>query len=83
MACGLGIPEKAILYAEKAIEANNNDPGLYSNYALALLIGKRGNDALKAINKAIEMSPTNSINKNVLMLVQSIIQGRSPYPNKI
>lgn len=83
MALGLGYASKAIFYAEKAIEAYNSDSGLYSNYALALLIGKRGEEALGAIQKAIEMNPTDSINKSVQELIYSVLYGTREYPDKL
>jgi tetratricopeptide (TPR) repeat protein len=82
-AINLGISEKAIFYAEKAIEADGNDPGLYSNYALALLIGKRGDEALVSIKKAMQMNPTDPINREVLRLVQSVVDGKMPYPQRL
>lgn len=82
-AISLGMADKAIFYAEKAIEADPNDSGLYSNYALALIIGKRGVDALNSINKAIQMNPNDPINKNVLGLFKSIVEGKQPYPEKL
>lgn len=79
----LGLKEKAIKYAKVALEVNPNDDSLYSNYALALLINKKGDEALLAINKALSINENHQTNKNVFNLIKSILDGQKTYPDEI
>lgn len=79
----LGLKEKAIKYAKAALEVNPNDDSLHSNYALALLINKKGNEAFLAINKALSINENQNSNKNVFNLIKSILDGKNTYPDKI
>lgn len=79
----LGLKEKAIMYARNALEINPNDDGLYSNYALALLINHKGEEAFLAINKALSINDNEQINKNVFNLIKSVLDGKKTYPDKI
>lgn len=79
----LGLKEKALKYAQMAMDANPKDNGLYSNYALSLLINKKGEEALAVINKALEIDSDDTININVSNFINSILEGKKPYPEKI
>jgi tetratricopeptide (TPR) repeat protein len=79
----LGLSEKAVFYAKAAVDLDRNNDGLYANYALALLIDKKGDEALAAINKALEMNSQDQINKNIHGLIIDVVSGNSPYPDRI
>lgn len=79
----LGLKEQAIEYAKAALELDFNNDGLHSNYALALLINKKGKEALLEINKALSINGNNQINKNIFNLIKAILDGKKTYPNKI
>jgi tetratricopeptide (TPR) repeat protein len=81
-AMSLGNAEQALIYAKKAYNLTPEKPGLLSNMALALLLNKRGDEALKAAEKSCERAPDDEINKRVLKLVQDIVGGKQAYPDK-
>lgn len=80
---GLGEAEKALTYANTARELKPDDAGLLANLALALLLNKRGDEALSTIREACRRNPEDPVNKNVLTFVQEVVSGKKPYPDKI
>jgi tetratricopeptide (TPR) repeat protein len=80
---GLGEAEKALTYAKNARELKPDDAGLQANLALALLLNKKGDEALSNIKEAYQWNPDDSVNKNVLALIQEVVSGKKPYPDKI
>lgn len=79
----LGLGEKAVFYAKAAVDLDCDNDGLYANYALALLLDKMGEEAMAAINKALEMNSQDQINKNIQELISSVVSGKKPYPSRI
>lgn len=82
-ALGLGNSEKAIIYSKEAMSLDRNNAGLTANYALALLLNRQGDEALKTIKKACELTPNDNVNRNVLSYIEEVINGRKEYPDKI
>lgn len=80
---GLGEAEKALHYAQRTRELKSDDAGVQANLALALLLNKRGDDALNEIREACQRNPADPVNKNVLAFIQEIVSGRKPYPDRI
>lgn len=79
----LGLSEKAVFYAKAAVDIDNENDGLYANYALALLLDKRGDEALITIIKALEMNSQDQINKNIHKFIVNVLSGDTPYPVRI
>lgn len=79
----LGEAEKALIYAQKARELKPDDPGLRSNLALAFVLNKQGEEAMKEIKEACQQNPNDPVNKNVLTFITDIVAGKKPYPDKI
>jgi len=82
-ACKLGYGEDAQTYAEMALEITPDDPGLWANKALALLIQKKPRKAHAVIQKSLEISPEDSISKNVENVIQQVISGNLECPARI
>jgi tetratricopeptide (TPR) repeat protein len=80
---GLGEAKKALAYATKALELKSDDPGLQANHALALLLNKRGDEALEEIEDACQKNPGDPVNKNVLAFIREVVSGEKPYPDRI
>jgi tetratricopeptide (TPR) repeat protein len=78
-----GEAEKALNYATKARELKPEDAGLQSNRALALLLNKRGEEALTAIQEVRTKKPDDQVSKNVFALISDVVSGKKPYPTKV
>ena len=70
-------------FKQKAREIKPDDPGLRSNLALALLLNKQGEEAMKEIKEACRQSPQDPVNKTVLSFIEDIVTGKKNYPDKI
>lgn len=81
-AMSLGDAERALTYSEKAYDLTPDKPGLLANMALALLLNKRGDEALKAAKKACECDPDDQINTRVHELVHDVVNGKQVYPDR-
>ncbi len=81
-AMSLGGAERALTYSEKAYDLTPDKPGLLANMALALLLNKRGDEALKAATDACERDPDDQVNKRVLKLVSDVVNGKQVYPDR-
>jgi tetratricopeptide (TPR) repeat protein len=79
----LGEAEKALTFARKARELKPDDPGLHANLALALVLNKQGEEAMKEIQEACRQNPNDPVSKNVMEFIRDIVSGRKPYPEKI
>jgi tetratricopeptide (TPR) repeat protein len=79
----LGNAEKAINYSETAVNLAPHNAGLLANYALALLLNRRGDDALTTIKKACKLDPKDTVNKNVLSYIEQVVNGHKGYPDTI
>ena len=60
-----GNVELAVEYSQEAISREPNDAGLYCNHAVNLMVLGNDSAAKTAIEKAMEMEPSDEINKNV------------------
>jgi len=49
------------MYSKKAISLAPNNAGLIANYALALLLDRQGDEALKTIKKACELDTNDML----------------------
>lgn len=68
--------ELAVKYSKEAIKRNSNDSGLYCNHAINLMVMGDDKEALQFINKAMELDPTDEINKNVFSLINDVASGK-------
>jgi tetratricopeptide (TPR) repeat protein len=82
-AMALGESGKAEQYAYRAVEAMPSNAGLYSNYALALLVARKSVEARAAAQKACALAPEDPISKRVLEKVDRVISGTEGWPDKI
>jgi tetratricopeptide (TPR) repeat protein len=82
-ALSLGEEEKALTYAKKALELKPDDDGLQANLALALLLNRKGEEALNEINEACTRNPKDNVSKNVLEFISDVVTGKKPYPERI
>lgn len=72
--------DKALFYSEESLKRKPNDYELMGNYAMNLLIAKKDNQAKEIINQAIELSPSDKINRNVKHLIDDVISGKRERP---
>jgi tetratricopeptide (TPR) repeat protein len=79
----LGKAEKAINYSEQAVKLAPHNAGLLANHALALLLNRRGADALTTITQACSIDPKDNVNKNVLSYIEEVVNGHKDYPDTI
>jgi Flp pilus assembly protein TadD len=82
-AIATGEAERAERFALLAIEAMPSNAGLYSNYALALLIARKGEGARVAAERACAIAPDDVISRRVLAKVDRVISGQEGWPEKI
>jgi tetratricopeptide (TPR) repeat protein len=82
-AMGLGKAGKAVTYAQKACELVPDNAGLQANFALALLLDKKGERALETIKEACRRAPDDPVNKKVLTYINDVMVGIQPYPDRI
>lgn len=76
----LGDGLRAIDITKNAIQLSPNDAGLQANLALAYLIANKNQDALRAVNKALEMKPGDQVSCAVKKLVDDVLVGKKPQP---
>lgn len=69
----LGLGEKAEHYALSALELQPNDPELMGNYAIGLLLNHKPQQAKTIAQKACESNPEDSINQNILRMINVAI----------
>lgn len=79
VAMGLGEYEKAVTYGEEALCRNPTSIAVLGHAMNLMHIGK-DKEALIAIDRAIELSPEDEINKNVKKLIVSVMNGEKPRP---
>lgn len=78
-----GDGQEALDATEHAISLAPNDPGLYANAALALLILGRYDDATAAVTKALAMNKSDRISLAVKEVVGAVIAGEKPQPRNM
>lgn len=72
---------KALFYSEESIKRQPNDITLLGNHAMNLLIAKKDVEALVTIRKAIQLQPTDAINKNIESTINKVIAGKRKRPS--
>ena len=68
--------DKAIFYSDESLRLKPNDFSLLGNHAMNLLIAKRDKEAQEYIQKAIDLQPDNLLNKNIKLVIDSVIDGK-------
>ncbi len=68
--------DKALFYSSESLKLRPNDITLLGNHAMNLLIAHRDTEASEFIQKAIETSPDSQINKNIKLVIDSVISGK-------
>lgn len=72
--------DKAIRYSEEALKRNPNDFAVMGNHAMNLLIAEKDREAKEAIDKAIELQPNDSVNRNIESLIKDVLSGKKKRP---
>ncbi len=76
----LGKTDEGVRVAREAMNLRPNEPGLIANAALALLIRGDLDEALKYIDKAISLEPSDEINRNVKSFIEEVSSGKRKQP---
>lgn len=76
----LGNIEKAIEYSSEGLRIQPDDPVLLGNHAMNLLIGKRDEQALSTIKRAIEIAPEDQFNQRCLKIISEVLAGKRERP---
>ena len=69
--------DEAVALYDEAIKSNPQNPVLYSNKALALTQAGKPEEALAAVNKALELNPSDERAGQVKKVVDSLIENTS------
>ena len=72
--------DKGILFSAEAIRRKPNDFALLGNHAMNLLIAGRDDDAKRTVELAIELNPSDTVNKNILKQITDVTSGRKKRP---
>jgi tetratricopeptide (TPR) repeat protein len=73
--------DKAIRYSAIANERKPDDHTLLSNYALNLLLGKKDEEAMVIIGRALEIAPEDQINQRISLMIDEVVSGKCKRPN--
>ena len=76
----IGDIEKALFYSEESLKRKPGDFALMGNHAMNLLVAKKDNDAQNFIDKAINIQPSDSVNRNIQITVREVISGKRQRP---
>jgi Flp pilus assembly protein TadD len=79
----LGRGAEGLHAARLAVEINPSDSGLHANLALAHLVSGDAISALKAVDEALLLDPSDAISRNVKKVTQQIIDGKRSMPKKL
>jgi tetratricopeptide (TPR) repeat protein len=79
----LGRGIEGLRAATLAVKLNPSDAGLHANLALAYLVSGDPPSALKAVDEALRLNPSDAISKNVGRVTQQIIDGKRSIPKKL
>jgi hypothetical protein len=72
--------DKALYYSGEALKRNSNDFAVMGNHAMNLLIAQKDNEAKKIIDEAIQIKPNDSVNKNIKIIIEEVIDGKRKRP---
>lgn len=72
--------DKALYYSGEALKRNSNDFAVMGNHAMNLLIAQKDNEAKITIEQAIQMEPNDSVNKNIKIIIEEVIDGKRKRP---
>jgi tetratricopeptide (TPR) repeat protein len=73
--------DKALFYSEESLKRKPNDFTLIGNHAMNLLIAQKDNEAKEMIEKAIKISPNDSVNRNIESIVKDVLSGKRIRPS--
>ncbi len=76
----LGKADEGVIVATEAMTLKPDDSGLIANAALALLIRGDLGEALRYIDKAISLDPSDEINRNVKFFIEEVRSGKMKQP---
>ncbi len=79
----LGRHAEAVTVARLAMQITRSDPGLQANLALALLLAGDMDEALDQAEQAAARSPEDGINRNLLVIIQEVKDGRRRQPTTL
>jgi tetratricopeptide (TPR) repeat protein len=79
----LGKAENGIKAAQHAVSLKQDNAGLVANLALAYFIGGQLDDALKAVEHSLAISPEDQITKNLKDYIEAVKEGRMPQPKTL
>lgn len=72
--------DKAIEYSREALRRKPDDVATLGNFSMNLLIGGFDQEAREAIDKAMSIDATDSINKRIKAMVDGVIAGQRHRP---
>lgn len=73
--------DKALFYSGEALKRNSNNFAAMGNHAMNLLVVQNDDEAKKTIDKAIQIEPNDSINKNIKIIIEEVIEGKRKRPS--
>ncbi len=79
---GLGKGKEAVEISLHALTIDETDAGLVANLALAYIINDNLDLAKSTIEKAILANPSDKINLNIKRMLDEVIAGKRPRPEK-
>lgn len=79
----LGRGSEGLRAARVAVDLKPSDAGLHANLALAYLVSADAASALKAVDEALRLDPSDAISRNVRKATQEIIDGKRAIPKKL
>lgn len=82
-ALSIGRGDVAVRCSDRAIQCRPNDPGLYSNLALAHVLAGSDSQATEAAARACAIDPRDEVNRNVRQLVSDIASGKRKRPSRM
>ena len=76
----LGKAEEALIISQHVVSMCPNDPGLWANHALALLMNSRVLEAVNAITCALRMDMDDPLSQAVYQVAKECEEARDPCP---
>lgn len=73
--------DKALYYSEESLKRKPNDFALMGNHAMNLLVAKKDTKAKEMIEKAIELMPDDSVNRNIESIINGVVSGKRERPS--